>query len=167
MAQPSNNLTITDIMRRQLIPAIKMLQDIIEQCPDDLWTAEGENPPVWEQAYHSVFWLNAWARDWSTPFEKPEFHSDAALDLLDGASPIVTREQMLDYLRKAESECMSFLDGLSDEMLTQEIEAFGCKWTPADRIIGQASHIQHHVGIIYAAIRQATSFYPKWIGFNE
>ena len=64
-----------------------MLQDLTEHCSDDLWTAAGRNAPVWEQVCHAAFWLNAWARDWAKPMEKPGFHSSEALELEHGAAP--------------------------------------------------------------------------------
>lgn len=67
-------VSITDVLRRQLTPSIEMLQDVIEQCPEDMWEMDGRNAPIWEQVYHATYWLNAWARDWSIPFEKPAFH---------------------------------------------------------------------------------------------
>jgi len=62
---------------------------------------------------------------------------------------------------------VSFLDGLTDDALVVEQEAFGHTWTPADRIMGQLRHVQHHVGISYAQIRETTGAYPEWRGFNE
>lgn len=159
--------SITDILRRQLTPTIEMLQDVVECCSDDMWTLSTKNAPIWEQVYHATFWLSAWARDWSTPFEKPAFHSDGALELESGASPVITREQMRDYVDKVHKECMSFLDGLTDDALVVGQEAFGHTWTPADRITGQLRHVQHHVGIAYAQIRERTGAYPEWRGFNE
>jgi hypothetical protein len=158
--------TFTAIIRRQLTATIEMLGEAIESCPDEWWTLSDENAPVWEQLYHAVFWLNAWARDWSIPFERPAFHSDKALELEHGASPVVTKEQMRVYLNKARTQCMSFIDSLSDDALVAEQEAFGRRFTPADRLVGQISHAQHHVGIIYALIMEATGEYPRWIESN-
>ena len=160
MEEKATALSFTDILRRQITPAIEMLRDAIDQCSEDMWKQSSANAPIWEQVYHATFWLNAWARDWSTPFEKPAFHSDQALELESGASPVITREQMQDYLNKAKRECMSFIDGLTDDTLL--IKQEGRDYTPADRIIGQIRHVQHHVGMIHAQIKEATGKYPKW-----
>lgn len=159
--------SITDILRRQLEPTIEMLHDVIKQCSDEFWASNGRNAAVWQHVYHATFWLNAWARDWTTPFEKPPFHSGQALELETDACPVITRDQMRDYLGKVESECMSFLDGLTDETLVAEEEAFGRTWTPADRILAQIRHVQHHVGMIHAAIKEASGGCPRWMAFNE
>jgi len=144
-----------------------MLRDAIGQCSNSEWTLAGANAPVWQQVYHATFWLNAWARDWATPFKKPTFHTDQTLEQRNGAFPVITREQMQDYLNKVESECISFLDGLTDDTLVAAEEAFGQTWTPADRIMSQIRHVQHHVGKICAQIREATGTPPKWRAFNE
>lgn len=154
----TTSVSMTETLRRQITPAIEMLQDVIEQCSDDIWMLSGGNAPIWEQVYHATFWLNAWARDWSTPFEKPAFHSDQALELESGASPEITREQMRDYLEKVERECLSFLDNLADDTLLIEQH----DRTPADRIIGQIGHVQYHVGMIHLRIKEITGKYPKY-----
>lgn len=74
-------------------------------------------------------WLNAWARDWSTPYVKPEFHSNDARELNHGATPVITKEQMRNYLEKVRGECMSFLDGLTDETVFAQEEGFGRTFT--------------------------------------
>lgn len=151
-----------EMLRRQLIPSIDMLQDVIEQNSDEMWTLSGVNIPIWQHVYHATAWLNAWARDWSTPYVKPEFHSNEARELDHGASPVITREQMREYLEKAREECMSFLDGLTDETVFAQEEAFGRTFTPADRIVGQISHVHYHIGVIHARIKQETGEFPKW-----
>ena len=158
MPEETTTLSMTEMLRRQITSGIEMLQNVIEQSSDDLWTLHGGNSTIWEQVYHATFWLNAWARDWSTPFEKPAFHSDQALELESGASPMITREQMQDYLDKAKRECLSFLDSLADDTLLIEQH----NNTPAGRILGQIQHVQHHVGIIHSQIKEATGKYPKY-----
>jgi len=157
--------TIIDIFRRNMAPTVAMLRNIIMQCPDEAW-ADG-HPAVWQQLYHTIFWFNAWARDWATPFKRPTFHSDDVLNMVKGATPVLTREQLVEYLRQAEADCYVFLDHLTPESLIVEVEAFGVRWTPADRILGQLRHIQHHVGGMHATIRRVTDSAPKWVGFNE
>lgn len=164
-------VSITQILRRQIAPTIEMLEDVIGRCPEEVWTLASEPPsqnvPVWEQVYHAAFWLNAWARDWSTPLQKPAFHSELALGLESGASPVITREQMREYLAKAKRECMAFLDDLTDETLVVGQQAFGKTWTPADRILGQIRHVQYHAGMANARVEEATGLWPDWKGYNE
>ncbi len=160
-------LTIVDIIRRNLEPTLEMLSDIIEECPDEVWVADDGNAPIWQQTYHTVFWLNAWARDWAKPFERPSFHTREALDMVKGAAPVLTRQRLAEYLRRARAECDAFLDDLTPESLVLEYEAFGKRWTHADRILGQIRHVQHHVGAAHAIMCEKTGKTPRWVGYNE
>lgn len=156
--------TLIDIMRRQLEKSIAMLHDIIKECPDDVWLVDDGIAPIWQQAYHSIFSLNAWVRDLSRPFDEPPFHSSEAQALVKGATPVITREQMAGYLRLVEGECNYFLNNLTLELLIEEEKVHGKIWTPADRIIGQIRHVQHHIGAMHATLRRKTNASLQWIG---
>ena len=73
----TNTPTIVEIMRRHLAPTLQMLSNAIIACPEDAWAPPDEGAPLWQQAYHTLFWLNAWLRDWKNKLEYPVFHSRA------------------------------------------------------------------------------------------
>ena len=159
--------TIVEILRRNLAPTLQMLSNAIRTCPDEMWNAADEGAPLWQQAYHTLFWLNAWARDWGQKLEYPSFHSDKARDLIVGASPVITKAQMEAYMDKVFSDCEALMDTVTPERLTQEIEAFGKQYTIADRVLGQIRHVQHHVGTMHGVLKRKTGHTPHWVGFNE
>lgn len=82
------------ILRRQLDPSIEMLKEVIELCPNELWYAENDTPPIWEQVYHTLFWFNAWLRDWSKPIEYPKFHVEEALEMKRPPTGNISKEVM-------------------------------------------------------------------------
>jgi hypothetical protein len=159
--------TVVEILHRNLAPTLQMLSNVIRTCPDEMWNASDEGVPLWQQAYHTLFWLNAWARDWGYKLEYPSFHSDEARDLIVGASPVITKAQMEAYMAKVFSDCEALLETVTLELLTQETEAFGKQYTIADRILGQVRHVQHHVGTMHAILKRKTGHTPHWVGFNE
>ena len=159
--------TLSDILRRQLEKSIAMLYDIINECPDDSWSADDGIAPIWQQAYHSIYSLNAWVRDLSKAFDEPPFHTSGAQAMVKSATPIITREQMLGYLKKVHADCNSFVDDLTLQSLTQEEEVYGKMWTPADRIIGQIRHVQHHVGAMHSTLRRHANMSLRWIGLVD
>jgi len=166
MTEPSTP-TVVEILHRHLTPTFQMLSNAIRTCPEEIWSAADEGVPLWQQFYHTLFWLDAWARDWDKEFEYPTFHSDEARDLTPGASPVITKAQMEEYMAKVFSDCETLLETVTPELLTRETEAFGKQWTIADRILGQIRHVQHHVGTMHAALKRGTSHTPHWVGFNE
>jgi hypothetical protein len=158
---------MAEILRRNLRPTLDMLSNAVHSCPDDVWDAADETAPIWQQAYHTLFWLNAWLRDWNREFEPPAFHSDAARDLVRGAVPALSRSQIEGYMGQVYSGCEAYLDSISPDSLTEETEAFGQKWTLADRIVGQIRHVQHHVGSMHSILKRKSGKTPGWLGFNE
>ena len=93
--------------------------------------------------------------------------SREALDLTPGASPVITKAQMQEYMAKVFSDCEALLETVTPELLTQETKAFGKQWTIADRILGQIRHVQHHVGTMHTILKRETGHAPHWVGFNE
>jgi len=159
--------SMAEILRRHLRPTLDMLSNVIQSCPDDVWDAADETAPIWQQAYHTLFWLNAWLRDWGREFEPPAFHTDEARDLVRGTMPALTRSQIEDYMGQVYSGCEAYLDALPADSLTKETMAFGQKWTVADRIVLQIRHVQHHVGSMHSILKRKTGKAPGWRGFNE
>lgn len=162
-----NSPTMPGILQRQLTKSVLMLYDIINQCPEDCWSADDDIAPVWQQVYHAAYSLNAWVRDLSKDVIAPAFHSPEAQQLVKGAGPVITREQMLEYLKKVHADCNSFLHGLTLESLTHEEEVCGRMWSPADRVIGQIRHVQHHIGAIHCVLRRDANVSLRWIGLVD
>ena len=156
-----------EILRRHLRPTLDMLSNVVTGCPDDVWDAADETAPIWQQSYHTLYWLKAWLRDWGHEFQQPAFHTDEALNLVRGASPVLTRNQIEGFMGQVYSELESYLDSIAVESLTEETTAFGQAWTLADRILVQMRHVQHHVGSMYSILKRRTGRAPQWLGFNE
>jgi uncharacterized damage-inducible protein DinB len=159
--------TMMDLLRRHLQPALDMLANAVKACPDDVWDAADGTAPIWQQAYHTLFWLEAWLPCWGHEVERPAFHTDEALNLTRGASPVITRRQMEGYMEQVYSELESYLDSIPVESLTEETTAFGQTWTVADRILTQIRHVQHHVGSMHSILKRRTGRAPEWLGYNE
>ncbi len=164
---PTPSLELPHALRRQLEPCVRMLGACLEACPEDLWDERGRGPPVWEQLYHTIFWLGAWLRDWSCPLEVPPFHAKEALDMRCEPSRVVSRAEMRAYLEKVRGDCGSYVSALTPASVLIPVEAFRKQWTPVDRILGQIRHVQHHVGYLNAALRAAGSTPAAWVGFQE
>jgi hypothetical protein len=39
-----------------------MLDEIIKLCPDDLWNVRTDEPPFWQQLYHTIFYTDFYIR---------------------------------------------------------------------------------------------------------
>jgi hypothetical protein len=156
---------VVTALRRHLDPCLEMLGACMEAASDEAWTAS--TPPVWEQFYHILFWLDAWLRDWSLPLEYPPFHVKEALELRGSAERTVSRAELRGYLAAVSRRCREHLGGLTAESVMLSTEAFGKQWTPLDRTLGQIRHVQHHVGYLNAALRASGCTPAAWMGFQE
>jgi hypothetical protein len=158
---------IAEALRRQLGPCVEMLAAGIDASSEELWDERSAGPPVWAQIYHTLFWLDAWLRDWSRPLEYPPFHVKEALELRSVPAGSISRPAMREYLAKVSSDVDSHLASLTPESVQEPTVAFGKPWTPLDRILGQIRHVQHHVGYLNAVLRAGGCAPVAWAGFQE
>jgi hypothetical protein len=158
----NENPSLSDVLMRHLEPTVDMLQDAIRICPEDIWNAQSETRPVWEYVYHTVFWLNGWLRDWSTPFEPPSFHAEEALDLGPVVNTVISKDQMMTYLEKVRNDYRSLVVGETNETLLRETEQYGKLWSVTDRVFAQVRHIQHHTAYISAVLREKADLSLDW-----
>lgn len=168
MTRTSGNVsTIVEILRRQFEPTLEMLRRAIQECSDEVWDAKDEEAPFWQQAYHTLFWLDFWLSDPDEGFEPPSFHGRDAVALVQTSCPSFSREQIEGYLEEVYAKCGKLLDGLTLDALDQESQISGKRWTVGDRLLGQLRHVQHHVGYMNCMLRRKAGSAPGWIGFNE
>lgn len=163
---PSQN-PLTHILRRQFMPVLQMMRQAIVDCPDSVWADEDGNRPIWQQAYHAISGIGFFFRDPAEPPAFPAFHCDDAAMMNAGAKPVMSRQQILDYLEQMQARSERLFEKLTDRTLLDEHEFFGRRFTWADRILSQTRHIQHHVGTICAQLRRKTGTGPQWRGFQE
>jgi hypothetical protein len=157
---------IPDPVSKMLRPhwelTVEMLRRAIEACPEEVWAEQDGNLPLWEHAFHAVVWIDAWLRLAGEPFEKAVFHCQAAVGMKPGAQPVVTREQMREYLNAVVMRRNRFLDELTDATLLERDGVMGDKFTRADRLVGQIRHVQHHVGCMSAILHRKTGKEVDW-----
>jgi hypothetical protein len=159
---------MVSIMKRQLDGSLEMLEQAISHCPEDAWdTGSGTMAPIWEHAYHALFFLNVWLKDWRSERTYPRFHVKEALALEKVTGTRISRDQMKSYMVEVMGKTESFFASIEPGSLEEESEQWGKKWSVADRILGQIRHVQHHVGYINAALRTMGKAPVPWIGYNE
>jgi len=169
----ANAPTMVDVLRRHLEPTLEMLGQTIHACPDGLWDARDTGPrpagpPFWQIAYHVLVGLDFWLSDTPQVFRFPPFHRRDALLESGETSPIaLSREQIRGYLEQVVRKSQALLDRLTLGALTEEAEFAGKAWTPADRILTQIRHVQHHVGQMNGILKHKAYKTPGWVGFNE
>ena len=162
-----NNPSLVAVIRRHLEPTLEMLSAAIDTCPDECWDVADANIPIWQHAYHTLYYLDFWLREPGDTFSAPAFHNEDAKTMKMGTQPSMTPSEIQDYRDEVYAECRKFLDHLTPELLTQSDPDFAEHLTFADRLLGQIQHVQHHVGCMSALLRRRAGVGLEWRGFGE
>jgi len=160
---PMQDSLFLDICRTNYKAIFKMLDEIINLCPDELWNVRTDEPPFWQQLYHTIFYTDFYISEAMWTFKSPTFVEDKANDLEYVASEAPSREQMQDYLEEAKKNCMSALEKMTSEQLEGENPFHWTGPTPAHRLVYNIRHTQHHVGWLNSMLARKTGKSAKWV----
>ncbi len=158
---------LAEVLLRQLESTFVMIAEVIWTCSPEQWRRRGPNPPLWQQTYHVLFWTSAWLRPFDHPMRAPAFHQDCYRDMIDSPLPALTQEQLSEYLHDVSDQSTGFATSLDDETLLTEMKVGGRRWTPADIIVSQIRHLQHHAGSMNSVLRAGGGRPARWHGYNE
>lgn len=178
------------VLKRHFDPTFEMLSQIVTHCPDELWCSGPPPPPVWQQLYHVMYYIDFWIRD---DYEEPSQGADQAVgvpaanagadarapsqflsmtfdkgvsfDLAKPSTDHLSREELSLYLERLRRKTEHFFESLRDDQLLQPVAAWTC-FNRHDVILSQVRHIQHHVGCCNAILARAGQSIG-WLPENE
>jgi hypothetical protein len=157
-------------LKSQYHAALIMLKQVIERCPDDLWTAGGHPSAYWQIAYHTLFFTHFYLqpdlkafRPWERA--RKEYECLEEVYLPPHGPPKLgepyTKADVLDYWRV----CNEMIDAGVDA-LDLDAPQSGFPWydmTKLDHQLVNIRHIQHHTGQLDDRLRLAGREI-EWIG---
>lgn len=126
-----------EICRNEYHALIQMLQKEISICADELWNKEIDEPPFWQQTYHTIYYLDFYLGD--NPKKRPE-RFIVKENLNEKMEEILSKQELLDYLAFVEKKCDQVLDGLSVDKLEGKNSYFWTGPTLAHRLIYNIRH---------------------------
>jgi hypothetical protein len=149
--------------------SLEMLRLVVERCPDDsVWLAGSVDFPLWQQVYHTVFFVDFWlrenyaARSWRTVVFKKEITPH-----LGKPSPEhLSRMEMLGFLAAVSEKVKCYFAALDDPRLWQPI-SLSKEITHADAIIGQIRHVMYHVGNCNRMLKEKGAPTTGWLAPGE
>jgi len=170
------NEEIRNVIKSQYHASLAMLRDMIERCPETLWSSSTESTNAfWQIAYHTVFFGHLYMcpnKDAFRPWEEHQAdnqNEDGLPGPPDSKSslPLIpkpyTREQVLKYL--------DICDGMVDEAIHSiDIQSSDCgfPWyrnvTKLEHLFISIRHIQHHGGQLADRLRTSANEGTRWIG---
>ena len=165
------------LLSRQFAAALRMLQQAIEACPDNLWDDRSQGSPFWHLAYHALFFTDLYLSDDLEDFQARDFHEENTHflpgDYGDFAGIVTTpekaytRAQLAEYaghcLHKAEEK----LETLTDERALQRC---GFEWYElnlGEFTLNNLRHLQQHTGQVILMLRRHADIGIEWMGTKD
>ena len=156
--------TFKEIVWRQFGAAIEMLENGINECPEDLWSDRSRNPEFWYVAYHTLFWLDYYLTADVEGFSPP---SPFKLEELDpaGVLPerVYTKDELLAYLEHSRRKCGTTIEALTNERADSRFKLGRLDLTIAELLVYTMRHVQHHAAQLNLLLRQTIDSAPGWV----
>jgi hypothetical protein len=107
-------MEIKAALRGQYHAGIAMLRQVIERCPEDLWTAGTHPRNFWRIAYHTAFYTHLYLQTNEAAFVPWIKHRDTITDLWEDSEPPIlepyTKEEMLEYIDEIDANVDNWVD---------------------------------------------------------
>ena len=120
--------------------------------------------PCWRWVYHALHSADKW---FINPFEyeEPSFHVEGMDDPEKPCDAVLSDEQLLKYLDEIEEKTYAYLDGLTDDMLSEKPS--GSRYTRLELILRQFRHISFHTGMLNGQTILEKGEFPMWVSETE
>jgi DinB superfamily len=158
------DLFLKEILWKQFGAAIDMLENAINMCTDDVWSATNEQPEFWYITFHTLFWLDFYLSESPDNFTSTPPFTLSELDP-EGILPnkVYTKEELLRYLEQNRNKCKVRIEELNDEK-TKRNFVFGTINLPfLELILYNMRHVQHHTAQLNLLLRQKIDSSPGWV----
>lgn len=152
---------MVNVLKRHLEPTLEMLDQLIEECPDEIWFDRESG--YWKHIFHAITGIQFWFRQQSEQFHKPNLNKDVSPDLDEESTEDPTKEEMSAYVKWMIDKSRAFVEQLNDETALEPCEVYN-EFTKADVIIMQTRHIQHHVGYCNHILSSHHHKAVEWLG---
>lgn len=132
-----------EICQNEYHALIQMLQKEINLCSEELWNKEIDEPPFWQQAYHTIYYLDFYLGD--NPKKRPE-RFPVKENLNEKMEEILSKQDLKNYLTEVKKTCDKVLENLTVEKLEGKNSYFWTGPTLAHRLIYNIRHSRHTIG---------------------
>jgi hypothetical protein len=144
--------------------ALEMLKQTIIRCPDSLWNNLDAGAPIWQIAYHALFYTHLYVQDSQQTFTAWSKHRKEYLFGDELPQPPHQSPEKAIVL-----EDLAFCDQQVLEKVTKtNLEAdSGFDWLPFRKLelhLYTIRHIQQHVGELMERLGSRAAIEVDWIG---
>lgn len=149
-----------DICRENYLALMKMIEQTIKLCPDQLWADKSLQPQFWQEIYHTLYYLDFY---FGTNWKKQPERFEVKENLGEVPKTILSKEELLSYLDEIREKCVNVLDNLTNEQIQGKNSYFWTGPTLSHKLVYNIRHSQHHVGKINNILSANGIEAAKWV----
>jgi hypothetical protein len=147
------NEALFDRLRGHLEKSLKMLENVIASCPDQMWYETHGGFPLWHQVYHAIESINYWFCIDREKYARETYGKKITDDLGQRCDDVLTKAEIDDYFSRTGKIVDAYFNGLERDAGEDRGEEHDI--AKIDEIIGQIRHIQYHIGHCNAIFRES------------
>ena len=141
-----------EILKSQYHAVLEMLGQVVENCPEALWLAEGYPNHFWQVAYHALFYTHLYLHPTGQDFKPWEEHREESEFM--GPLPWPPHSQPKPCEPYTQAQVLAFLE-ICQQMVDQQMSSLdldassGFDWLPFNKTelqIYNIRHLQQHTG---------------------
>lgn len=157
---------LTMVIKDQTDRALWEVKNVIDCVPDDLWSREYCEMPLYKHIYHMLHSLDLWYINPNDPsYREPDIHIDSLNDLDVKTARFITRIEINDYYMAVKNKITAYTNFLNDGMLNER--HVDCSYSKFELILAQFRHLHTHMGMIMGFIIEATGQWPTVLGLER
>jgi hypothetical protein len=149
-----NDKIMLDKLRWWFSDQFKMLEKIIEICPDDLWNKKFSGYYFWQYLLHAFIGIHKWLREEKTEFTEP-YKNEKLLysEMESDPQKILSKDDLRKFCAETKNFAEKWFDGKDEDWLKQTNKIYD-GWQNWEQIVGQVGHLSYHVGYSDAILRE-------------
>ncbi len=157
---------LTMVIKDQTDRALWEVKNVIDCVPDELWSREYCEMPLYKHIYHMLHSLDLWYINPNDPsYREPDIHIDSLNDLDAKTERFITRTEINDYYTAVKNKITVYTNFLNDGMLNER--PVDCSYSKFELILAQFRHLHTHMGMIMGFIIEASGQWPTVLGLER
>ncbi|NLK86242.1 MAG: DinB family protein [Clostridiaceae bacterium] len=156
--------SILDAARTHFEMSLKMLQDLITKCPDELWNEKRGGYVFWQQILHALSGVDYWMRLSSDSFVEPFAGKVIYPELESDPVDSLSKDELQGYSNKVAALCKTFFAGKDDAWL-REASVLYDRISNMDIVFMLVRHMQYHTGHCDSILRESGFEPVEWVDY--
>ena len=157
---------LSSVIKDQTDRALWEVWNIIDCVPEELWSREYCEMPLYKHIYHMLHSLDLWyINPKASDYCKPEIHVPDLNNLDVVTDRFISKSKISDYYDAIKDKITAYTNFLDDTMLSER--PADCPYSKFELILAQFRHLHTHMGMIMGFIIEATEQWPTVLGLER